>query len=113
MAIAAGPFGAIASERVPSRSRRHRHPQLSLAAEPRQWRAALRRAGAETVGISADPRTRHHHSSDFNGAAADGKCYANKCSGKSSHRILDGIGHNVPQEASRAFADAIVDVDRL
>jgi pimeloyl-ACP methyl ester carboxylesterase len=51
--------------------------------------------------------------SDFDGAAADGKCYANEFSGKYSHRILDGIGHNVPQEAPRAFADAIVDVDRL
>jgi pimeloyl-ACP methyl ester carboxylesterase len=48
--------------------------------------------------------------SDFDGAAADGSSYRNKFSGKYSHRILKGIGHNVPQEAPRAFADAVVEV---
>jgi pimeloyl-ACP methyl ester carboxylesterase len=50
--------------------------------------------------------------SDFDGAAADGKGYANKFSGKYSHRMLPGIGHNVPQEAPQAFAQAIIDADR-
>jgi pimeloyl-ACP methyl ester carboxylesterase len=49
--------------------------------------------------------------SDFDGANADGKAYANKFSGKYSHRILNGIGHNVPQEAPDAFAKAVVEVD--
>jgi len=49
--------------------------------------------------------------SDFDGVAAEGKSYANKFSGKYSHRILNGIGHNVPQEAPDAFAKAIVEVD--
>ncbi len=49
--------------------------------------------------------------SDFDGAAADGSGYAKKFIGKYSHRILPGIGHNVPQEAPQAFADAIVAVD--
>ena len=48
--------------------------------------------------------------SDFDGAAADGRAYADKFSGPYSHRILDGIGHNVPQEAPGAFTDAILDV---
>jgi hypothetical protein len=30
--------------------------------------------------------------------------------GKYPHRVLDGIGHNVPQEARRQFADAIIEV---
>ena len=51
--------------------------------------------------------------SDFDGAAADGAAYAKKFSGKYSHRILKGIGHNVPQEAPEAFAQAIVDVDQI
>jgi pimeloyl-ACP methyl ester carboxylesterase len=46
--------------------------------------------------------------SDFDGAAADGKTYAGKFTGKYAHRVLDGIGHNVPQEAPQAFADAVV-----
>ena len=49
--------------------------------------------------------------SDFDGAAADGKPYAQRFSGKHSHRVLNGIGHNVPQEAPQAFADAVVEVD--
>lgn len=48
--------------------------------------------------------------SDFDGPAASGTAYRNKFSGKYSHRILNGIGHNVPQEAPQAFAQAIVDV---
>ena len=49
--------------------------------------------------------------SDFDGANADGKAYAKLFSGKHTHRILNGIGHNVPQEAPQAFADAIIEVD--
>ncbi|MFL5497374.1 MAG: alpha/beta fold hydrolase [Gemmatimonadaceae bacterium] len=49
--------------------------------------------------------------SDFDGAAADGKSYAGKFTGRYSHRVLRGIGHNVPQEDPQAFAKAIVDVD--
>jgi len=49
--------------------------------------------------------------SDFDGAAADGKSYARLFSGKYSHRVFNGIGHNVPQEAPEAFAKAVVDVD--
>jgi pimeloyl-ACP methyl ester carboxylesterase len=49
--------------------------------------------------------------SDFDGAAADGTAYAKQFSGKYSHRVLRGIGHNVPQEAPQAFAEAIVAVD--
>jgi pimeloyl-ACP methyl ester carboxylesterase len=49
--------------------------------------------------------------SDFDGAAADGKAYATKFTGKYSHRVLSGIGHNVPQEDPQSFAMAVVDVD--
>ena len=47
--------------------------------------------------------------SDFDGAAADGAGYARKYVGPYAHRILAGIGHNVPQEAPQAFATAILD----
>jgi len=49
--------------------------------------------------------------SDFDGPAADGSAYAKKFTGKYSHRILKGIGHNVPEEAPEAFAQAVVDAD--
>ena len=52
---------------------------------------------------------------DANGAPhPDPSAYAKKFSGKYSHRLVNGgIGHNLPQEAPRAFADAVIDVDRL
>ena len=49
--------------------------------------------------------------SDFDDAAADGKAYASKFTGKYSHRVLNGIGHNVPQEDPQSFAKAVIDVD--
>jgi pimeloyl-ACP methyl ester carboxylesterase len=49
--------------------------------------------------------------SDFDGPLADGKAYASQFTGKHSHRVLKGIGHNVPQEAPAEFAQAIIDVD--
>lgn len=51
--------------------------------------------------------------SDFDGPAKDGSAYRSKFSSKYQHRILDGIGHNVPQEAPQAFVKAIVDVDHF
>lgn len=50
-------------------------------------------------------------SSDFDGAAISGKAYEKKFSGKYSHIILKGIGHNVPQEDPKTFAAAIMEVD--
>lgn len=51
---------------------------------------------------------------DANGAPhPEPSAYAKRFSGKYSHRtITGGIGHNLPQEAPRAFANAIIDVDR-
>jgi pimeloyl-ACP methyl ester carboxylesterase len=49
--------------------------------------------------------------SDGVAASSDGKSYASKFSRKRSHRIIKGVGHNLPQEAPQAFAAAVVDVD--
>jgi pimeloyl-ACP methyl ester carboxylesterase len=39
--------------------------------------------------------------------------YAKKFSGKYAHRLIrGGIGHNLPQEAPQAFAQAVVDAER-
>jgi pimeloyl-ACP methyl ester carboxylesterase len=50
---------------------------------------------------------------DANGAPhPDSNSYANKFIGNYSHRVIkDGIGHNLPQEASQAFTEAVVEVD--
>ena len=51
--------------------------------------------------------------SDANGAPhPDPVAYAKKFTGKYTHRnIAGGVGHNLPQEAPTAFAQAVVDVD--
>jgi pimeloyl-ACP methyl ester carboxylesterase len=50
---------------------------------------------------------------DANGAPhADAGSYAKKFSGKYVHKVINGgIGHNLPQEAPKAFADAVVEAD--
>ena len=50
---------------------------------------------------------------DANGAPhPDPGAYAGKFSGKYAHRTISGgVGHNLPQEAPQAFAQAIVNVD--
>ncbi len=50
---------------------------------------------------------------DANGAPhADSNTYIKKFSGKYFHRVINGgIGHNLPQEAPKDFADAIIEVD--
>src|SRR5213596_199538 len=50
---------------------------------------------------------------DANGAPhPDPSSYAKKFSGKYAHRLIKGgVGHNLPQEAPRAFAEAVLEVD--
>jgi pimeloyl-ACP methyl ester carboxylesterase len=51
---------------------------------------------------------------DANGAPhPDPAVYAKKFAGRYEHRLIKGgVGHNLPQEAPQAFAQAVVDVDR-
>lgn len=67
-----------------------------------------RLAGKPTIGVPTVTI-----GSDFDGAGKDGTSYRKMFTGKYSHRVLDGIGHNVPQEAPAAFADAIVEANGL
>ncbi len=50
---------------------------------------------------------------DANGAPhGDAASYAKKFSGRYMHRVITGgVGHNLPQEAPQAFAQAVVDVE--
>ena len=51
--------------------------------------------------------------SDFDGPNKDGAAYRKMFTGPYAHRVLDGIGHNVPQEAPQAFADAVMAADKM
>ncbi|MEU4011423.1 alpha/beta fold hydrolase [Streptomyces pseudogriseolus] len=46
-------------------------------------------------------------------APGNGASYRDRFTGKYAHRTLTGIGHNLPQEAPTAFAQAVVEVDHL
>ena len=50
---------------------------------------------------------------DANGAPhPDASGYAKKFTGRYKHRVIGGgVGHNLPQEAPQAFAEAIIEVD--
>lgn len=49
---------------------------------------------------------------DANGAPhPDAGFYAGKFIGKYAHKLFKGIGHNPPQEAPKAFAEAVIEVD--
>jgi pimeloyl-ACP methyl ester carboxylesterase len=52
---------------------------------------------------------------DANGAPhSEASAYAGKFTGKYQHRVIGGgVGHNLPQEAPHAFAQAIIDADRF
>ncbi|MEO8807716.1 MAG: alpha/beta hydrolase [Burkholderiaceae bacterium] len=41
---------------------------------------------------------------------ADASAHASKFTGPRSHRLVPGVGHNMPQEAPRVFADAVLEL---
>ncbi|MFJ6073961.1 alpha/beta fold hydrolase [Streptomyces sp. NPDC093065] len=49
----------------------------------------------------------------FTPPPGDGSSYRDHFTGPYDHRTLKGIGHNLPQEAPTAFAQAVVDADHL
>ncbi|HKU74170.1 MAG TPA: alpha/beta hydrolase [Pyrinomonadaceae bacterium] len=83
--------------------------RLSIAEGERQY-DDLERKLAQGPVISVPTITLE---GDANGAPhPDPSVYAKKFSGKYAHRLIKGgVGHNLPQEAPQAFADAIIEVD--
>ena len=85
--------------------------RLALAeGEPQYDDLEQRLAGAPSIAVPAITLE-----GDANGAPhAEASAYAGRFSGKYEHRVIEGgIGHNLPQEAPRAFAQAVIDVDAL
>lgn len=84
--------------------------RLGLAAgEPRYDELEQRLAASPEIGVPTITLE-----GDANGAPhPESSAYATKFTGKYEHRtVTGGVGHNLPQEAPQAFAQAIVDVDR-
>jgi pimeloyl-ACP methyl ester carboxylesterase len=84
--------------------------RLSLAAGESQYEDLERRlAGFPAIAVPTITLE-----GDANGAPhSDAATYASKFTGKYEHRVVEGgIGHNLPQEAPQAFAEAIIDAGR-
>jgi pimeloyl-ACP methyl ester carboxylesterase len=82
--------------------------RLGLAeGEPKYDELEKRLAAGPVIGVPTITME-----GDANGAPhPEPSAYAKKFSGKYSHRLIKGgIGHNLPQEAPRAFAEAVIEV---
>jgi pimeloyl-ACP methyl ester carboxylesterase len=77
--------------------------------EPRYDDLEARLAAGPTIGVRTITLE-----GDANGAPhPEAAAYRAKFTGPYAHRVISGgIGHNLPQEAPRDFADAIIEVDR-
>lgn len=83
--------------------------RLSLAAgEPKYDDLEKRLAEGPAISV---PTITLDGDSDGVAPASDGSGYARKFTGKRTHQIIKGVGHNLPQEAPQAFAQAVVEVD--
>ena len=85
--------------------------RLGLADGERQYDAIEERlATAPVIGVPTITLE-----GDANGAPhPDPSAYAKKFTGKYGHRLIrGGIGHNLPQEAPRDFAKAVIDVAHM
>jgi pimeloyl-ACP methyl ester carboxylesterase len=83
--------------------------RIGLAAgEPRYDDLERRLAGLPDIAVPTITLE-----GDANGAPhPDAGAYAAKFSGRYTHRVIEGgVGHNLPQEAPQAFAQAVADVD--
>jgi pimeloyl-ACP methyl ester carboxylesterase len=83
--------------------------RIGLASgEPQYDDLERRLAGAPAITVPAITLE-----GDANGAPhPDASAYAGQFTGAYAHRVIEGgVGHNLPQEAPQAFAQAIIDVD--
>ncbi|GAA4972273.1 pimeloyl-ACP methyl ester carboxylesterase [Nonomuraea thailandensis] len=86
--------------------------RLSLAEGERRYDAVERRLQARPR-INVPTITLDAELDPFTAPPGDGSAYRDMFTGAYDHRTLKGIGHNLPQEAPTAFAQAVVDADRL
>ncbi|MBE1557661.1 alpha/beta fold hydrolase [Nonomuraea africana] len=84
--------------------------RLSLADGERRYNGLEQRLAVRPV-IKVPTITLDAERDPFTAPPGDGSSYRNMFTGAYEHRLLRGIGHNLPQEAPTAFAQAVVDVD--
>jgi pimeloyl-ACP methyl ester carboxylesterase len=87
--------------------------RFRLGLEPGHPRyAALEQRLARLPPVAA-PAITLDGAADGVAPANDGKAQAGRFTGPRSHRVVPGAGHNLPQEAPQAFADAVQALQQL
>ncbi|MFE1317339.1 alpha/beta fold hydrolase [Kitasatospora phosalacinea] len=85
--------------------------RLGLAGGERRYDADERRLADRPVitvpTVALDP------AQDPFTAPGNGRSYRDRFAGPYLHRTVDGVGHNLPQEAPGEFVRAVLDADRL
>jgi pimeloyl-ACP methyl ester carboxylesterase len=87
----------------------YRHRFGLAEGDPAYASIEARLAAQPVIGV---PTITLDGSSDGVVPATDGKAYASLFSGPREHRAVAGAGHNLPQEAPEAFADAVWELAR-
>jgi pimeloyl-ACP methyl ester carboxylesterase len=87
----------------------YRHRFGLVAGDPAYADIERRLAEQPSIGV---PTISIDGTDDGVRAPADAAHDAQRFSGPRSHRLAQGIGHNMPQESPRAFADAVLELVR-
>ncbi len=89
---------------VPVVIHNYRHRFGLVDGDPRYAALQLRLAALPVISV---PSITLDGGGDGVITATNGKAFASRFSGQRSHRIVPKVGHNLPQEAPKAFADAV------
>jgi pimeloyl-ACP methyl ester carboxylesterase len=87
----------------------YRHRFGLVAGDPAYAGIESRLAAQPSIGV---PSITFDGVDDGVRAPADASVHAHRFTGPRSHRLVPGAGHNLPQEAPRAFADAVLELVR-
>ena len=87
----------------------YRHRFGLVAGDPSCAAIEQRLAAQPAIGV---PTISFDGTDDGVRAPADAALDAHHFGGPRSHRIVPGVGHNMPQEAPRVFADAVLELVR-
>ena len=85
----------------------YRHRFGLVAGDPAY--AAIERSLAAQPAISV-PAITFDGADDGVRPPADAAAHAHRFTGRRSHRLVPGVGHNMPQEVPRVFADAVLEM---
>jgi pimeloyl-ACP methyl ester carboxylesterase len=85
----------------------YRHRFGLVAGDPAYAAIEARLAAQPSIGV---PAITFDGADDGVRPASEAAAHAHRFTGPRSHRIVPGVGHNMPQEVPRVFADAVLEL---